>query len=241
MTMFFITGEPVRGGVSLTTSLLDTQHDLNVMLPQSFIPDDANPVFFNGLEYRFTKDPELLDDFIAARKRIYSLRDVTAKSVTANESWDYGLDTNVLTILDNGKCIGGGIVINRKNSTEGEFPFENRSFRLSNHFPQLNLINTPHSLQKTIFVTPHPKYKNCTAMMYIQIYNFCRHNNIRYLFSTPHSVSARRAIRTIHQLKLNIHAKVINHITLPHEERWNGYPRKLFLIDLRSALDDSIF
>ncbi len=214
-------------------------NDLNLLLPDSMMKKGViYPELLeleheeHDLEYVFTKDPALLNDFLQTREQVFATRDVTCKSLAPNEGWDYGLDSNVLTVLYEGKCVGGAVVIINHGEGEREkFPLEKQGFDLKQHFPQFHLEATPHGVFKSIFAIPQVASWSCSSNILRSVINFSIANNVRYLFASAHPASARRIKVALKKMNIGVEIEICDDIILPYEERWNGVPRQLLYSD----------
>lgn len=185
------------------------------------------------LAYVDTKDPEILRDFLNVRREVYAGRDVTAKSLSDDEGWNYGNDTHIIAVLHKNKCVGGTVlIINHSNGADELFPMEKNGFRLKEQFPELDLQHKAHAVFKSIFTLPEFTTWTTLSNIFRTVNNVLLTYNVKYIFATAHPASARRIKLTLDKMDIGMRMQICKDVTLPYEERWNGVARQLMFGDL---------
>lgn len=191
----------------------------------------------DGFVYKDTKDPVTLQKFIEMRKYVYSLRDVTAKSLAENEGWDYGSDTHVIVAMDGDKCVGGSVVTINQCDNDTLIPIESDKFRFKDAFPDFELDKNPYASFKSFAILPEYAKWGISDNIFLCVYNLCISHNVTFLFTASHPSSARRNRVGLSRLRLGLDINVRDDVKLPYEERWNGEQRHLLVVDFRKLYE----
>lgn len=185
------------------------------------------------LEYVFTSDTELLQDYFKVRKQVYMETFRIEDFSTHDDAYDDTSCTDFLLVFSHGKVVGGSRLTFHFSNTDKTLPMEDHNFLLDTMFPSFNLRQKTYIEITRMAVLPEYRVGRevGNTMIKLQVIRAVD-KGAEYLFSVTPLVQGRN--NRMHFRKLGYEMKTCNDVIVPDKPAYEGKKMYLAITDIHN-------
>lgn len=169
-----------------------------------------------GLEYFFTKDQNLLNEYIKTRQAVYASDLGLDGLLGQKDEFDDLSRNHSLVLLKNGKCVGGGRITICNDYKKELLPMENNEFSLFKSNQNLELYKNKYAEVSRLFVMKEERSARIAGNLYVMMNIKASEFNTKYVFIQAPRIQAR-SYKIICN-RLNIKTTIRDEINVPRQD-----------------------
>lgn len=182
------------------------------------------------MKIQFANNENEIKQYKQVRDKVYASHDALKGFL----NYDDGLDSvsQIIVMLDNGRCIGGARYTLSTPNNRQTLPMETEGFNIIENITDLDLSNKNYIEISRFAILPEYRDSNNADMLFRFIYEQCLKDNVDYIFNEGAYPQAVRNRRSVTRINVGKELIIRRDISIPMREVFNGVPRVFMQVNI---------